>query len=525
MGAFPLLALWQSLPSIPILLAAFVAISILYALVLAIYRVTLHPLARFPGPKLTAVTGWYECFLDFFAGPGETFAFAIERMHERYGSIVRINPHEIHVSDPDFFDTLYAGGSARRDKYPPAAHVQGTPEGIFGTVDHQTHRKRRAAISGYFSKQSILQDQGIVDEKIELLCDVFSKAKREGKELNIRVPLLALGTDVFCQHTLGPRGCMDLLKDWDRAATWRASIIALLHWTPVVRQFSWVMPFAVELPMWIIKAISQELALVVSIFRDLRIQAAAAIAEHDSLEGEQKVRANVFHTILSSNLEAHDKEVKRMAQEGFSILSASGDTIARSMTAAMYHLHANPPVLKRLKEELKQAMPNPYAHVDLATLEALPWLTAVLKESLRIAALITTRAPLQAPTEWMRYQEWAIPPNTPVSMTLSSMALDAKTWPEPMRFIPERWMEENSEYKRNMGYFVPFHRGHRNCIGINLAWCQMYLTLAKLIRRFDFELYDVVRERDIDNYRDCFLGEPRDDSLGVRMKVVAEEAR
>ncbi|ORX95688.1 cytochrome P450 [Clohesyomyces aquaticus] len=466
MGALPFSRAWESLPSTLIMLAWFVGLCISYTIALAIYRLTWHPLAQFPGPKLTAATGWYECFLDFFAGPGETFAFAIERMHERYGPIVRINPHEIHVSDPDFFDTLYAGGSARRDKYPPAAHVQGTPDGIFGTIDHQTHRKRRAAISGYFSKQSIMQDQGIVDEKIELLCDIFSKAKRDGKELNIRVPLLALGTDVFCQHTLGSQGSMDLLKDWDRAVTWRKSIIALLHWTPIVRQFSWVMPFAVELPMWIIKAANKELALVVSIFRDLRRQAAAAIAEHDSLEGDQKVRPNVFHTILSSNLQAHDKEVKRMAQEGFAILSASGDTIARSMTAAMYHIHANPPVLKRLKEELKQVMPDPYGKIDLATLEALPWLTAVLKESLRIAALITTRAPLQAPTEYLKCGEWAIPPDTPVSMTLSSLMLDPKVWPEPMKFTPERWLESNPEYRRNMNYFVPFHRGHRNCIGI-----------------------------------------------------------
>ena len=42
-----------------------------------------------------------------------------------------------------------------------------------------------------------------------------------------------------------------------------------------------------------------------------------------------------------------------MAQEAFSILTASGDTVARTMTAAMYHLHANPWTLRRLKKELK----------------------------------------------------------------------------------------------------------------------------------------------------------------------------
>jgi cytochrome P450 len=209
-----------------------------------------------------------------------------------------------------------------------------------------------------------------------------------------------------------------------------------------------------------------------------------------------------------------------MAQEAFSILTAPGDTVARTMTAAMYHLHANPLTLRRLKEELKQAISDPCNDIDLLELERLPFLTAVLKESLRISALITTRAPLVAPTQALRYSNFLIPPNTPVSMTLSSLMLDASSFPSPDSFHPDRWLESNRDYKRNMSNFVPFHRGHRSCIGINLAWAKMYLTLAKVLQRFDFELFNVVRERDIDHHRDCFLGEPRDDTKGVRFRVV-----
>lgn len=58
----------------------------------------------------------------------------------------------------------------------------------------------------------------------------------------------------------------------------------------------------------------------------------------------------------------------------------------------------------------------------------------------------------------------------------------------------------------------------------SLAYPEMYLCLAKLVRRFECELFDVVRERDIDHYRDCFLGEPRDDSNGVRLRVITDRA-
>ena len=100
---------------------------------------------------------------------------------------------------------------------------------MFGTTDHSLHRRRRAAISSYFSRSRVLGDQGIIDEKVELLCDLFRGSFEDGKVINMQIPLLATSTDIFCAHTLGPRGSMDLLRNWNKAVEWRKGIIALLH--------------------------------------------------------------------------------------------------------------------------------------------------------------------------------------------------------------------------------------------------------------------------------------------------------
>jgi len=63
-------------------------------------------------------------------------------------------------------------------------------------------------------------------------------------------------------------------------------------------------------------------------------------------------------------------------------------------------------------------------------------------------------------------------------------------------------------------------RGSRSCIGINLAWAELYLGLAYVVARFDLEPYDTVAERDIHIDRDLFVGVPKPESKGIRAKVV-----
>jgi hypothetical protein len=57
---------------------------VVYLVTLAVYRLTLHPLARFPGPNLAAVTRYYEAYYDVVQN-GQ-YTFKIKEMHERYGT-------------------------------------------------------------------------------------------------------------------------------------------------------------------------------------------------------------------------------------------------------------------------------------------------------------------------------------------------------------------------------------------------------------------------------------------------------
>ena len=85
---------------------------------------------------------------------------------------------------------------------------------------------------------------------------------------------------------------------------------------------------------------------------------------------------NVFQSILASkSLPAVEKEKNRIAQEAFVVLVAGGETTARVLTTATFHLLANKgTALARLKKELFAAMEDPDVEVDVKALEQLPWL-------------------------------------------------------------------------------------------------------------------------------------------------------
>ena len=58
-------------------------IILIYGFVLSFYRLTISKLAGFPGPKIAAVTYWYEFYYDWWCSG--KYLFEIEKMHKNYG--------------------------------------------------------------------------------------------------------------------------------------------------------------------------------------------------------------------------------------------------------------------------------------------------------------------------------------------------------------------------------------------------------------------------------------------------------
>jgi cytochrome P450 len=116
------------------------------------------------------------------------------------GPIMRINPEELHIDDPDYYDDLYGSASRKRDKYGPWVALVGALGSSFATVGHNHHRVRRAALNPCFSKAQVTKLEPLIQRKVDKLATRFEKAMRT-REINITdAAYTALTTDVICQY-------------------------------------------------------------------------------------------------------------------------------------------------------------------------------------------------------------------------------------------------------------------------------------------------------------------------------------
>jgi cytochrome P450 len=221
--------------------------------------------------------------------------------------------------------------------------------------------------------------------------------------------------------------------------------------------------------------------------------------------------------MLNSSLPPAEKRLERLVDESEGVVAAGSITTAHVLRTTSFHLLANPGILHKLKTELTSAIPNSGTLIPLQQLEQLPYLSAVVSEGLRISDGASSRLPRVSPDSPIVFREWKIPPGTPMSMTSMFIHKNSRIFPEPHEFRPDRWLQGNPRERLDR-YLVPFSKGTRACLGMNLASAEIYITLAAVFREFDMELYETTRE-DVDTVHDFFISSPRLDSKGVRVLV------
>ena len=101
----------------------------------------------------------------------------------------------------------------------------------------------------------------------------------------------------------------------------------------------------------------------------------------DNIRQEGELPRTIFQTLLESDLPPQEKTLERLTQEAQVIIGAGSDTVANALTVATFHILDNPNVLKSLKKELENAMPDSKKEASLLVVENLPYLVSPFRSS------------------------------------------------------------------------------------------------------------------------------------------------
>ena len=197
---------------------------------------------------------------------------------------------------------------------------------------------------------------------------------------------------------------------------------------------------------------------------------------------EQREDASVLSTLLRVRDEQGQPLPRNTVVDEIQLLLFAGhDTTVTSTSNIIYHLAQHPEVLAKAHAE-QDAMPS--REYTLDNLRAMPWLEAVIKESMRLIPPIG--GAFRVMTCDAEFGGFKIPKGHRIAVGPRAVHREAEHWPNPERFDPERFLSEADE--RPAFTWIPFGGGPRVCIGQHFAMLEMHVVLAMLLREFDWSM-------------------------------------
>ncbi|KAK7897458.1 hypothetical protein LTR67_005347 [Exophiala xenobiotica] len=452
--------------------------AIIIPAMVVVYRLFFSPFTAVPGPLWAKVSPFWLWIHDLRG----TAAEEIDQLHREYGSIVQIGPNEVSVSDVDIHNSVLFCQAPKFFKAPYYYVTFKTgPHNMFTAIDPHEHSFCRRLVSRAFSRKSVLEFEPAIHETVQAALSIIEQQTKAGAPVDIVKVFRSLALDFITRFTYGgsvnalqvPGLNAPLLDAFDQFAT---------------SNFLFMMCPALRIPA--ITILSLIPAKTFQAIPSMRKSVNAALDWHEKVAEEQKDSDDQFRPMLMSEIQAAEVQQQQLSRdfllaEGVGGVFAGTDTTSTMLYLTFRALCMNKEIYEKLHEELKSALPNQAVTPKLIDLEAMPYLTACVKEGLRYASPVRSRLPRVCPPSGWQYKGSFFPGGTIVSSSPRLMNYNERVFPNPRSFIPERWISNDAAYLKKLeDVAAPFSKGSRSCIGRNLATAEIYITMASVARRF-----------------------------------------
>ncbi|KAF1963157.1 isotrichodermin C-15 hydroxylase [Byssothecium circinans] len=454
---------------------------ILYPVYKGIYNVFFHPLSRIPGPRAWAATR-LPFIRHLLTG---NIVHRMEQLHHRYGPIVRIAPGEVVFAHPDAWNDILQPRAGR----PPFLKdflwwSEPGPRSIITAIDPATHARMRRTLAPAFTRTALRAQEPIIQKYVTKLIERLrervalanSGPGHHGAVVDI-FPWVNFATfDIFGDLAYGEAfNCLENSEyhPWISLIFNGIKAIAFITAVKFFPMFDWLLKKCIPPSMEKMKE---------------------AHFQHVVEKVQRRINWEVSREDIMSHTLKEAKEGKGMSLDEinhtFAGLTVAGsETTATTLGGIINYLSADAVVRKRVVDEVRSRFDDE-GQITLAVVEECTYLTAVIREGLRLCAAVPWILPRVVPAGGATVCGTKLPAGTLVSIQQYALNRSAKLFHNPASFAPERWLDTapSSPYHNDDRKAVqPFSVGPRACIGQNLAWAELRLILAGLLYAFDIE--------------------------------------
>ncbi|KAK6369429.1 hypothetical protein LTS17_009772 [Exophiala oligosperma] len=420
------------------------------------------------------------------------------KLHDEYGPIIRIGPGEVSIGDYQLYRKIYSQNTTtKEDSFYKATTLLGH-ENLARFRNKAMHSARRKMMSQPFSQLAINENEALIAEMSDRLVEriVTRSAASPTRTADI-MPLCKLfSLEVICKAAFN--------KDISAQSIENAvTFLQAIEDTPRVLIMSSIFPF---LRRW--KRLGEYIpGLVGHAFRQSKLYEQFMRSLFRDFRHESKLDSTE-RFMCTPLLRSEDAYLGRRLSEDEAIEEAMGLAFAGSGTTSstlvyLFYILSKPEnryMQLKLREELQGA------GCKLAEVKDLPYLNAVIKETMRLYPTIISTLPrvLDVPLE---SDKIVVPAGTIVGMQNYVHHRSSSVYAEPNTFLPERWIGQppSSDLEKA---FTPFSLGSRNCIGQNLARAELLLAASLVFRQLDLRLNEAMTESDMD-MEDRFAVSPK----------------
>ncbi|KAJ6443727.1 hypothetical protein O9K51_02112 [Purpureocillium lavendulum] len=458
-----------------------------HRVILTVYRLWFHPLAKYPGPSWWGASDLFWLWRTNVRG---TYTREAPGLQRKYGNIVRLGPNRLMVDGSIAWTQIFSLNT----KLHGMDEFSKVPNQLF-PGDYKTivaaprdeHRRMRRQLNHAFSDAALKEQEGIINLYVGKLTDHLERLGKAGEAVDIATWLNYTTFDIigdltFAEsfHNLDDSSFHPYVAGFFRAIrgfAYSRMILAKPHLTPFFLVFVGVRE------IWTaISTMMENLKL-----GDAKVKARMAMGAEPP-DGRRDFMTYMMRETRDGQPGFSEQDI--MMNSGL-LIGAGSETTASAVSGFFFFAGMSRDKLKPLIDEIRSTYQSE-SDITLVNTQHLPYLRACMEETLRVFPTVVETPPRQSPGATLD-GKW-VPRGTLLHVNQVATMRNRDSFVDPEEWCPERWLPEthplyDPRFKAdNKAAFKPFSYGPRDCAGKNLAYSEMRLIISRILHRLDFEL-------------------------------------